>query len=167
MGREEERKLDNLSCVAPGELERKWLFHGSDARTLDKICATGFNRSFCGKNATMCECGPRVPSRFTGRDTPRAVSRAVGKGVYFARDSGYSTHTTYSRPDQNGVQRMLLCRVLLASYTLGIKDAIVPLERDGGILFDSTVNNLADPSIFVVYHDAQAYPEYRISFRRG
>merc|ERR1712146_813658 len=100
-----------------------------DAWTLDKICATGFNRSFCGKNATM-----------------------FGKGVYFARDSGYSTHTTYSRPDENGVQRMLLCRVLLASYTLGIKDAIVPLERDGGILFDSTVNNLADPSIFVVYH---------------
>ena len=64
-----------------------WFFHGSDADTLmNKISAQGFNRSFAGKNATM-----------------------YGKGVYFARGSYYSARTTYSRPDAQGVQRMLMC----------------------------------------------------------
>ena len=44
--------------------ERVWLFHGTDQDTVPKIYQQGFNRSFCGKNATM-----------------------YGKGVYFARVS--------------------------------------------------------------------------------
>merc|ERR1712093_444688 len=59
--------------------ERIWLFHGTNAEVVDKIVQQGFNRSFCGKNAT-----------------------AYGKGVYFARDSAYSSSKTYSVPDQNG-----------------------------------------------------------------
>merc|ERR1719487_2589943 len=61
-----------------------------------------------------------------------------GKGVYFAR----------------------------GSYCKGIQDRLVPDEREpgSGVLFDSTVENLADPFIFVTYHDAQAYPEYIVKF---
>jgi hypothetical protein len=33
-------------------------------------------------------------------------------------------------------------------------------------LFDTTVNNVANPSIYVTYHDAQSYPEYLITFRQ-
>jgi RNA:NAD 2'-phosphotransferase (TPT1/KptA family) len=29
--------------------EKKWLFHGSNSETVDKILQQGFNRSFCGK----------------------------------------------------------------------------------------------------------------------
>lgn len=29
----------------------------------------------------------------------------------------------------------------------------------------STVNNVADPTIFVVYHDAAAYPKYEIMYK--
>ena len=32
------------------------------------------------------------------------------------------------------------------------------------ILFDSMVNDMQDPSIFVVYYDNQCYPEYLIRF---
>ncbi len=32
--------------------------------------------------------------------------------------------------------------------------------------YDTTVDNEESPSIFVVYHDAQAYPEHLITFRR-
>jgi hypothetical protein len=31
---------------------RRWLFHGTDEDTVPKITQNGFNRSFCGKNAT-------------------------------------------------------------------------------------------------------------------
>jgi poly [ADP-ribose] polymerase 10/14/15 len=142
--REEDRRRDNLGAIAADEIERKWFFHGSDADTLvNKISAQGFNRSFAGKNATM-----------------------FGKGVYFARGSYYSARTTYSKPDAQGVQRMLLCRVAVGAYCKGEKDRMIPDERDTGkgVLFDTTVENLADPFIFVTYHDAQAYLEYIVKF---
>merc|ERR550514_1866897 len=89
-----------------------------------------------------------------------------GKGVYFARDAEYSSNPRYARPDERGDQRMLLCRVLVGAFCNGEKDALVPAERDaGGILFDTTVNKVANPSIYVTNHDAQAYPEYQITFR--
>lgn len=53
--------------------ERCWLWHGTNADVMDKIMQQGFNRSFCGKNATM-----------------------YGKGVYFARDASYSAYPTYA-----------------------------------------------------------------------
>lgn len=33
--------------------ERSWLWHGSNLEVKDKILQQGFNRSFCGKNATV------------------------------------------------------------------------------------------------------------------
>ena len=152
--------------------ERVWLFHGTDEDTVKKIVQRGFNRSFAGKNAT-----------------------AYGKGVYFARDasckaahrtlpierspfatchatlssisrSADSSSTTYSTPNKQGVQHMFLCRVVTGEFCLGESNAAVPRERIGDELFDSTVDNVADPSIFVTYHDAQAYPEYLVRFRR-
>ena len=97
--------------------------------------------NFCGKNATM-----------------------YGKGVYFARDASYSSSTTYSKPNAKGEQHMFLVRVVIGEYSLGKKDALTPDVRTGHQLFDSTVNNMQDPSIFVTYHDAQAYPEYLVKF---
>ena len=53
VARENDRELDNLPRLAEDAIERKWLFHGTDAWTLGKICKTGFNRSFAGRN--MCK----------------------------------------------------------------------------------------------------------------
>ena len=102
-------------------------------------------RSFCGKNATF-----------------------YGKGVYFARDASYSANSTYSVPDSKGHQYIMACRVVVGEYCPGVKDALTPIVRDpkSHQLFDSTVGLLRDdtmtnPSIYVTYHDAQAYPEVR------
>merc|ERR1712196_535165 len=51
-------------ATSDSRFERVWLFHGTDEATVPKIIEMGFNRSFCGKNATR-----------------------YGKGVYFARDA--------------------------------------------------------------------------------
>lgn len=128
-----------------GRLERIWLFHGTSEDTLPKITQQGFNRSFCGKNATM-----------------------YGKGVYFARDAAYSSSRTYAVPDSKGVQRMFLCRVVVGEYCRGKKDALAPDVRDAAKhhLYDTTVDNTSDPSIYVTYHDAQAYPEYLVTFKQ-
>ena len=34
----------------PGTINERFLFHGSDASSIDSICRFGFNRSYCGKN---------------------------------------------------------------------------------------------------------------------
>ena len=68
-------------------------------------------------------------------------------------------------PDANGVQRIFACRVAHGVYVEGTNDQIVPSVREGDMLYDSTVNRVGNPSIFVMYKDDQAYPEYLISYR--
>ena len=60
-------------------------------------------------------------------------------------------------------------RVVVGAWSKGVKDALTPDVRDArrNLLYDTTVDNMADPSIFVTYHDAQAYPEYRIRFTQS
>ena len=78
-----------------------------------------------------------------------------GKGVYFARDASYSSSTSYARPDRRGVQSMFLCRVVIGEYCLGVKDALAPPPRYGSVLYDTTVNDVQDPAIFVTSSSAQ------------
>ena len=96
------------------------------------------------------------------------TATVYGKGVYFARDAFYSAQDKYSPPDANGLKHMYHVRVLTGEYTLGTADTIVPPpkdpQKDRNVLFDSTVENVQDPTIFVTYNDAQAYPEYLITF---
>ena len=89
-----------------------------------------------------------------------------GKGVYFARDASYSTYPLYSPPDAQGWQTVFAVRCVVGQWSKGVKDALTPDVRDAArnILYDCTVDNVRDPSIFVTYHDAQAYPEYMIKF---
>jgi serine/threonine protein kinase len=127
------KKSDMEMRGAPGHGERR-LFHGTDEATVPKIVSTAFNRSYCGRNAT-----------------------AFGQGVYFARDASYSADDTYSRPNARGEKHLFLCRVLVGAYAPGNSSMRVPpgrADRDGA--YDTTVNSADAPSIFVVYHDAQA-----------
>ena len=61
---------------------------------------------------------------------------------------------------------MFLTRVVVGEYCLGKNDALTPDPRKGHQLYDSTVNDTSNPSIYVTYHDAQAYPEYLVKFRQ-
>ena len=121
--------------------ERVCLFHGCSPDVVPKIVEQGFNRSFCGRNATV-----------------------YGKGVYFARDAAYSAEPRYSEPDEHGHQHIFACRVVVGEYCLGKQNARTPDERSRHTLYDSTVDDLTSPSIFVTYNDAQAYPEFLIKF---
>uniref|UniRef100_W5LY42 Poly [ADP-ribose] polymerase n=1 Tax=Lepisosteus oculatus TaxID=7918 RepID=W5LY42_LEPOC len=130
---------------SPNEVGEKMLFHGTAYNACDSIEKGGFNRSFSGQHAT-----------------------AFGAGVYFAVNSSYSANPTYSSPDPNGFQRMYVARVLTGRYTLGKSNMRVPPARssaDPNDRFDSVVDNPQNPSMFVTFHDDQAYPDYLITFR--
>jgi len=129
-----------------GSYERTCLFHGTAEDSVDKIVARGFNRIFGFKEVN------------------RNAMTKYGKGVYFAVNSKYSLD--YTSPNSTGERHMFLCRVLVGEYCLGREDQPTPDVRSGTELYDSTVNNLQDPTIFVTYNDSQAYPEYIVTFTK-
>jgi hypothetical protein len=131
---------------ASDNYERSWLFHGTSEVSVDKIVAHGFNRIYGFKEVN------------------KDANTFYGKGVYFAVTSKYSVD--YTSANSRGERHMFMCRVLVGEYCLGRKDQPTPDVRRGTELFDSTVNNLTDPTIFVTYHDSQAYPEYLVTFTK-
>ena len=91
-----------------------------------------------------------------------------GLGTYFAVKASYSANPTYSCPEADGTQLMFVARVLTGSYTLGQRDMKVPppfSPQQPNIRFDSLVDDQQNPSMFVVFHDSQAYPDYLITFK--
>ncbi|XP_009994325.1 PREDICTED: poly [ADP-ribose] polymerase 14 [Chaetura pelagica] len=124
----------------------KLLFHGTSKESLILINNRGFNRSYAGMHAAN-----------------------YGNGTYFAVDAAYSAHDVYSRPDANGKKYMYLARVLVGQYSLGTKGSITPAAKSASNsidLFDSSTDNLNQPTMFIIFNDIQAYPEYLITFTR-
>ncbi|XP_019506502.1 PREDICTED: poly [ADP-ribose] polymerase 14 [Hipposideros armiger] len=120
------------------------LFHGTDADSLPHVNQLGFNRSYAGKNAV-----------------------AFGKGTYFAVKASYSAQDTYSKPDINKNKHMYYVRVLTGVYTRGNSSLIVPPPKNPQNLtelYDTVTDHVNNPSLFVVFYDHQAYPEYLITF---
>ena len=63
---------------------------------------------------------------------------------------------------------MYLVRVLTGEFTTGGGSMITsPAKdpKDPTLLFESVVDNAANPSIFVIFFDADAYPEYLITYK--
>ncbi|XP_034142622.1 protein mono-ADP-ribosyltransferase PARP14 isoform X2 [Esox lucius] len=122
------------------------LYHGTTKEICQKINTCGFNRSFCGRNATV-----------------------YGDGTYFAKEMWYSCHDTYSSQDASGQKYMYRARVLVGKPCLGVKgmkepNPLNPTDISQG-LFDCAVDNLQNPFIYVVFCDAGAYPDYLIIFK--
>ncbi|TRZ00261.1 hypothetical protein DNTS_003714 [Danionella cerebrum] len=120
----------------------KRLFHGTAADSTDHINNTGFNRSYAGMNGAM-----------------------FGKGSYFAVDPNYSAQG-YSKPDSNGHKRMYLARVLVGDYTTGSSGLLAPPAKSSSTadLYNSVTDDAKNPTMFVIFNDIQAYPEYLITF---
>ncbi|XP_070560801.1 zinc finger CCCH-type antiviral protein 1-like [Ptychodera flava] len=127
-----------------GKLEN-YLFHGTEEDTVAKICKQNFDFRVAGKNATM-----------------------YGHGSYFARDAKYSDN--YTRNDASGLTEryMFLAQVLVGRYTVGDSSYKRPPEMNAmtGDLYDSCVDKMYNPSIFVIFALDQLYPTYLITYRK-
>ncbi|XP_029915316.1 protein mono-ADP-ribosyltransferase PARP14-like isoform X2 [Myripristis murdjan] len=120
----------------------KQLFHGTGSNSIDLINNQGFNRSYAGTHAAM-----------------------YGNGSYFALTASYSHG--YAQLDAQGHRRMYLARVLVGEFTQGKRGLITPPAKGSGNaadLYDSVTDNAANPSMFIVFNDIQAYPEYLITY---
>ncbi|XP_026156395.1 protein mono-ADP-ribosyltransferase PARP10 [Mastacembelus armatus] len=122
------------------------LYHGTSEKSVKEICIHGFNRSFCGKNATV-----------------------YGQGVYFAVNSAISVQDQYSPPNADGHKFIFVSKVLTGDFTKGCHSMkTAPLKETGDIplRYDSVTDDITKPSMFVIFNDTQAFPEYIITCQR-
>lgn len=95
------------------------------------------------------------------------AANVFGLGCYFAKNSVTSASDTYSTPDANGHKYVIQARVITGESCQGVKDMKILPYKNGkdGDQYDSAVDNIANPDIFVVFRDASAYPEYVVKFQ--
>lgn len=93
-----------------------------------------------------------------------ATGAIWGDGTYFARDARYSND--YARRLPSGQKQMILCDVLVGQSAKGAKAMkmcpVVPNEKYKR--YNSLVNSVDEPSIFVIQHSNQAYPSYLLTY---
>ncbi|XP_036364520.1 protein mono-ADP-ribosyltransferase PARP14-like [Octopus sinensis] len=111
------------------------LWHGTAEGAVKGINKSGFNRSYCGRNG------------------------GYGKGVYFAKNIQYSADDNYSPPDHHKIKRIYQCSVLVGRMIQGHPGLKVLQDP-----YNSAVNNIQRPFIYVTFDDSQAYPNYLITF---
>ena len=87
---------------------------------------------------------------------------AFGRGIYFSTNAIFSAH--YAVADAAGDRRVYASRVATCQFTIGNDSMIIPPKKYGNIRFDSVVDNIRNPSIYVMFYDNQYYPEYLITF---
>lgn len=120
----------------------------------------------CEEHVFVCKNKEKTVLRFCSFICCCIISATVyGEGVYFAINTEYSTHPTYSPPDPSGVRRIYQCKVLVGHATVGRRGLRVLPQRQGSVLFDSATDNANNPSMYVIFNDTQAYPEYMITFK--
>ena len=131
----------SAAMEARGPRNERWLWHGTSEDAAAKILRNGFNRSLCGKHGTL-----------------------YGEGVYFARSPDYALR--FAHPDVHGRRCLFLCSVLCGKYTKGHSALKAPPALPGGDddeLYDSVVDDVANPRMAVIFNDAQALPLYLIT----
>ena len=122
----------------------KKLFHGSSPENVDTICEKNFD--------------PRIH-----KNNWRLM---LGQGTYFAVNA-VSSHSNVKR-ESDLFQYMFLAKVLVGSYTKGDPSFQRPPAKDfynvDTDLYDSCVDDISNPTIFVVFDRNHFYPEYVIQY---
>lgn len=123
----------------------KELWHGTRWDTIPKILKQGFNRSFAGRHGTL-----------------------LGVGTYFSTDLSYSNRFCDRRGAGHDCTKVaILARVIVGNFCKGCSTDIEPpiMDEQTRELFDSTVDNEEQPTIFAVFRDFQALPLFLVEFR--
>uniref|UniRef100_UPI00358DF70B protein mono-ADP-ribosyltransferase PARP11-like isoform X2 n=1 Tax=Myxine glutinosa TaxID=7769 RepID=UPI00358DF70B len=134
------RKKKWMSHKRQGEVEERFLFHGTSSSSITGICTINFDMRLYGKNGT-----------------------ALGAGVYFAKNAAYSDRYV---TESNCSKQMFLARVLVGEFVRGDATYRRPPEKTPDIPYDSCVDNVSNPQIFVIFDKDQMYPEYLLEYEK-
>merc|ERR1712228_333234 len=120
------------------------LFHGTSFSNIAKIVNNGFNCDF------NCH-------------------HLYGKGTYFSSMASESAkYCINDDEDDKDKFVMLICKVIIGEYTLGTQQmdgASIPYKADKKTQYESCVNDVKKPTIFVINRDYHAIPTHIITFK--
>lgn len=126
------------------QVNEKKLFHGTSPENVEAICEVNFDPQIHKNNRSL----------------------VLGQGTYFAVDA--ATSHCYAKEDSNLFQYMFLAKVLVGSYTAHSPSYQRPSPEDfanvNPRLNDSRVDNISNPTMFVVSDRNHFYPEYVIQY---
>uniref|UniRef100_A0A0P4W4C9 Poly [ADP-ribose] polymerase n=1 Tax=Scylla olivacea TaxID=85551 RepID=A0A0P4W4C9_SCYOL len=118
------------------------LFHGTSHNVVASICNENFDWRLHGT----------------------AVGQMYGRGTYFGINAG--TSYGYCRPGPNGYKYMFVARVAIGSVTSGNSSmARPPINPATSIPYESTADNVANPSMIIKYCKQEYYPEYLLTLK--
>ena len=93
---------------------------------------------------------------------PYFVGHWFGHGVSFSFYAGLSVRH-YAYPDKNGYKYIYMAKILCGDVVQGRPDMKVLPPKDPkvpSIKYDSAVDNVKNPTQWVIFNDHQMYPEY-------
>ena len=116
------------------------LFHGTLSTAVESICENGFD----------------------WRRNGETTGTLYGKGSYFAKAASYSHN--YATPCADGTRLMFMADVVVGLKCKGDPAMNYPPIWKEGISYDTTVDVVWNPSIFVKYDVHESYPAYLIQY---
>ena len=76
----------------------------------------------------------------------------------------HSVNGTFCSHTHNHHKGLMQVRAITGDFCSGKKEMIEPPYKNKDEQYDSVVDNVSDPTVFVVFDDVAAYPEYVINF---
>lgn len=141
------RSLEDQGITYEPGTHTCWAFHGADAVAVDSIISnpvSGFQPLASGtRGATLW-----------------------GLGTYFARDAKYVADGGFcGQPGPDGMRRMLMCQLAVGMPCLGDPNhkGVLPFRRRPH-RYNSSVDSLSAPEIYILQHPSAANPAYLITF---
>ncbi|XP_070785215.1 protein mono-ADP-ribosyltransferase PARP11-like [Enoplosus armatus] len=149
------KKKQLMRIQGVNEIQERRLFHGTEIRNVDNICKYNFDVRLAGQHGHI-----------------------YGKGIYFAKHAAYADKFSRSSMDPlplygggtQGVQGastkiIFVARVMIGTSNVGEKHFQKPDHGISDNFHHSCVNDIKDPTIFVIFDSNQIFPEYLIQYR--
>ena len=127
-----------------GQVNEKWLFHGSSRVSPEKIYESEHGFDFRHSDG----------------------SSLWGKGAYFAVNASYSLRS-YAYRSPQGYQQIFIAFVLTGDSIRMAKDPTLvtpPTKDDGSGDYDSVNGTTGSSQVYIVYDHDKCYPAYLITF---
>ncbi|XP_057293454.1 uncharacterized protein LOC130622078 [Hydractinia symbiolongicarpus] len=121
-------------------LNEMQLWHGTKHSAVKHIVCQNFDWRLCNKGA-------------------------YGEGSYFAKQARYSH--SYVDVNHKKESSMFLVDVLVGDYCTGSSSYKRPPEKERHPLYDSCVDNMSNPTIYVIFERDQFYPRYLVTYKRN